>query len=247
MGDADLLSTPGEVLQALINEVHAPRLLPFVHPVYCVNDRGEPDALGSSVLVRRGRQLYLVTAAHVLEMNESSPGFDPSSLYLGGCHGELFLLGAQFLANREPADLAVAALTGSLADSWDLYPALAVDSEIATGETMGLHLLLGYPIRRKAFNLDRSRNAVKHEAYKYAQVRSPHKKDGEHHFTMLMPRGNVRSENKKQTAPSPRGVSGGGVFLLSGPQPMLAGIFIEYQRGERLVSTKANRLLGLLP
>ena len=36
------------------------------------------------------------------------------------------------------------------------------------------------------------------------------------------------------------------MFLLEGPQPMLAGIFIEYQRGERLVATKANRILAFL-
>jgi hypothetical protein len=41
-------------------------------------------------------------------------------------------------------------------------------------------------------------------------------------------------------------VSGGGVFLLNGPQPMLAGIFIEYQRGERLAATKANRIFTFL-
>jgi hypothetical protein len=142
--------------------------------------------------------------------------------------------------------LAVAKLTGALAEAWDLYPALDIDSQVAMGETTGPHLLLGYPIRRKAFQYDRARKVIKHQAYKYAQVRTPHKKDGEHHFTMLMPRGNVRSGNKKQTAPSPRGVSGGGVFLLSGPQPMLAGIFIEYQHGARLVTTKANRLLAFL-
>lgn len=129
----DLLSTPGAVLQGLIDDVHAPRLLPYVHPVYMVSDAGEPEALGSCVLLRRTRKLYVATAAHVLEMNESSPGFDPSSLYLGGRDGELFGLQAEFLANKEPADLAVAKLTGALAEGWDLYPALDLDSQVAMG------------------------------------------------------------------------------------------------------------------
>jgi len=70
-----------------------------------VSGAGEPDPLGSCVLLRRTRELHLATAAHVLEMNGSSPGFDPSSLYLGGREGELFLLQAEFLTNKEPADL----------------------------------------------------------------------------------------------------------------------------------------------
>jgi hypothetical protein len=121
------------------------------------------------------------------------------------------------------------------------YPALDVESQLAADETTGLHFLLGYPIRRKAFNLDRARNVIKHQAYKCAQVRLPHQKDDEYHFSMVMPRGNVKSGKKKQAAAFPRGVSGGGVFLLDGPQPMLAGILVEYQRGERLVVTKATR------
>ena len=246
MSDGELIGTRGEVLQVLLDDVHAPKLLPYVHPVYDVSSRGEPDALGSCVLLRRKRELYLATAAHVLEDHKPASSREATTLYLGGRDGELQLLEAEFLTNEEPLDLAVARLTGSLAAAWDLYPALDVDDELASSETKGLHFLLGYPIRRKAFNLDRARNAVKHEAFKYAKVRSPHRKDDEHHFSMLMPRGNVKSGNKKQTAAFPRGVSGGGVFLLDGHQPMLAGIFIAYQGGERLVATKANRILAFL-
>jgi hypothetical protein len=246
MNDSELIGTRGEVLQVLLDDLHAPRLLPYVHPVYDVSGGGEPDALASCVLLRRKRDLYLATAAHVLEDHQPATSRDATTLYLGGRDGEFHALEAEFLTNKKPLDLAVARLTGSLAAAWDLYPALDVDSQLAAGETTGLHFLLGYPIRRKAFNLDRARNVIRHEAYKYAQVRSPHKKDDEHHFSMLMPRGNVKSGNKKQTAAFPRGVSGGGVFLLDGPQPMLAGIFIEYQRGERLVATKANRIVPLL-
>lgn len=246
MSDSELIGTRGEVLQVLLDDVHAPRLLPYVHPVYDVDGRGEPDVLGSCVLLRRKRDLYLATAAHVLADHEPAMSCDATTLYLGGQGGQLHVLEAEFLTNKEPLDLAVARLTGALAAAWDLYPALDVDSQLAAGEITGLHFLLGYPIRRKAFSLDRARNVIKHEAFKYAQVRSPHNKDGEHHFSMLMPRGNVKSGNKKQTAGFPRGVSGGGVFLLDGPQPMLAGIFNEYQRGERLVATKANRILAFL-
>jgi hypothetical protein len=156
------------------------------------------------------------------------------------------LLQAEFLVNEEPADLAVAALTGDLAAAWDLYPAVAVNSEVAAGETSGLYLVLGYPVRRRAFNLDRATNIVHHEVAKYAQVRRDRADDGEHHFSLRMDRGHVKSGDKEQHAPSPRGVRGGGVFCVSTPRPVLAGILIEYPRGANLIVTKANRLLGFI-
>lgn len=238
------LSTRDTVLQALIDEVHAPKLLPYIHAVYGVS--GEPETLGSSVLLRRRQQLYLATAAHVLEENDPTPQRDATSLYLSGNDGQLHLLEAECLRNTEPADLTVAPLLGVLAEDWDLYPALDIDSQVAPGETSGLHLLLGYPIRRAAFNLDQARHVVQHRAYKYTQVRTAHKDDGEHHFSLIMERDHVRCGNDDQTAPFPRVVSGGSVFCLTGSRPMLAGILIAYVRGTRLVATKANRLYALL-
>ena len=244
--DSGLLRTRGAVLQAMIDEVHVPKLVPYIHPIYTLNDREEPTALGSSVLLRRRRQLYLATAAHVLEHNRPSPGAQASSLYIGGLHCELSLLQADFLVNEEPADLAVAALTGTLATAWDLYPAVDVNSEVAAGDTRGLHLVLGYPIRRKAFNLDRATNLVHHEIAKYAQVRTDRADDREHHFSLRMDRGHVKNGDKEQRAPSPRGISGGGVFCIATPRIVLAGILIEYVRGAHLIATKANRLLSFL-
>ena len=244
--DSGLLSTRGTVLQALIDDVHAPKLLRYVHPIYTLNDREEPTALGSSVLLRRQRQLYLATAAHVIEHNKATPGEEGSSLYVGGLRGELRLLQAEFRTNEEPADLAVAPLTGDLAEAWDLLPALDVNAQIATDETSGLHLVLGYPTRRRAFNLDRATNRVHHEAFKYAQVRHENKADGKHRFSLRMDHAHVRSGDKAQSAPSPRGVSGGGVFCLSTSEPVLAGILIEYVRGTRLVATKSSRLISFL-
>jgi hypothetical protein len=105
--------------------------------------------------------------------------------------------------NKEPIDLAVARLTGSLAAAWDLYLALDIESQLTAGETTGLHFLLGYPIRRKAFNLDRARNVIRREAYKYAQACSPHKNDDKHHFSMLMLQGIVKSGTRSRQPPSP--------------------------------------------
>ena len=190
-----------------------PKLAPYVHPVYKVSGAGEPAALGSSVLLRRGRQLYLASAAHVLDDNQDTPEREASSLYVGGSHGELCLFEADFLQNKKPADLAVAVLTGDLSAAWDCSPAVDVDSQVATGETSGLHLVLGYPARRAAFTLDRATNTIKHSMFKYAQVRKDRKKDGEHHFfSMRMNRGHVKRGAVKQRAPSPAGVSGGAVF-----------------------------------
>lgn len=255
MNDRELIGTSGTVWQALVDDVIAPQLLRYVHAVYDVSEHGLPDARGSCVLLRRGRDLYLATAAHVLEANESGNSLGTTTLYVGGLDKRLHELNATFRVCKEPLDLAVARLDGKLATAWDLYPALDLDSHIAVGETAGVHLLLGYPVRRRAFSLDRARDVVKHKAFKYTQVRSSHKKDTEYHFTMLMPRGKVKCGDNTQMARHPRGVSGGGVFHLRGPQPllnsqrpepMLAGILIRYERGERLVATKASQILHLL-
>jgi len=124
----------------------------------------------------------------------------------------------------------------------------ATDEQLAAMKELGEFILATppTPIRRRAFTLDRARNVIKHSPLKYAQVRAPHKKDGIHYFSMLMPRGSVRSGSTKQRAPHPRGASGGGVFALSGPRPRLAGIFIEYRDRHRLVSTKANRIFAFI-
>jgi hypothetical protein len=58
--DSGLLATRGAVLQVMVDEVWVPKLAPYIHAIYKVNGAGEPAALGSSVLLRRGRRLYLV-------------------------------------------------------------------------------------------------------------------------------------------------------------------------------------------
>jgi hypothetical protein len=240
-----LLSSRGEVLDALVDDVIAPPLLQKIRLVYRVSHRGEPEALGSCVLLRRLRQLFLVTAAHVIEPNKSTSSEEGSSLYVAGADGEFCLLEAEFLSNVPILDLAVAALRGSLAENWDTAPALDLDSDVAVAETNGLHLVLGYPIRRRSFSIDRTRNRVRHEPFINAQRRSEAKGSG-HHFHIRMDRRHVRRGNKFHDAPSPRGVSGGGVFCLSARYPVLAGILIEYRRGTQMVVSKANRLFEFI-
>jgi len=224
-----LISTPGEVVDALVEEVIAPKLLPFVRPIYLLNSHDEPWAWASAVLLRSARQMYFTTAAHVFDASELvKRDSAPSRLLIGHLSGEIFPLDpCLFQKEPDPIDLALSPIPSALSSEWDLHPALDVDTEVARQDTTGLHLLIGYAASRKFYNLDRARRTIQHDPFLYAETRHELPNNSEH-FTLRMESRNIKRGDSVQWAPEPYGASGGGVFLAKDGVKLLAGIAIEY-------------------
>ncbi len=106
------------------NRAHAARaaanFAPAVQPIYGANDRGDPDHIGSAVLLDIHGTKVMITAAHVIDENSS---MRPTSLYVGG-GANLELIESEFSITVAPQtmrkldryDIAFCALPPSLVE-----------------------------------------------------------------------------------------------------------------------------------
>lgn len=111
------IQTINEISRDVLNErseAARARYKGAVRPIYGATGKGDPDHIGSSILLHLAEGHFLLTAAHVLDHNQST------SLYLGG--DEFMLLEFEALATAAPggnrdedhADFAIAPLNPEL-------------------------------------------------------------------------------------------------------------------------------------
>lgn len=210
-------------------------LLPCVTPLFHVMENGEPELLGSSVLVNISGNVLLCTAKHVLETATSS-------LYING-PSKLEVLTGNFHRSKQH-DIAVLKLTPEQVVTFRNYTPLSEDHIANKTQTMACHYVkfIGYPetrnrlnrIRRKfpnriyAFGCTRLRITPEEVRFKFDK----HNMDATSHLR-------VRS-------PNPHGVSGGPIMGVSmssestikgTPYPRLIGIATDYP-------DKSNEVFG---
>lgn len=230
-----------------------------VRPIYGVNLRGEPDHLGSSVLIEIDGVKLIVTAAHVIDHNQGT------TLYIAGV-ATLDLLAGEFQKTVAPGgdrardhyDFAFAELSPvQLANLGDVR--FVTEAEMVPAGTpvdKRLFTAIGYP-NSKNKRFDTTARKVRGQLYQYSSV---HRSDpalvtklggsDDDHLLITHHKHAVDETGRKVAPIGPRGLSGGAMIeaaqtsraLLGGEQaltPRLAGITIE-RAANRLIATRIH-------
>lgn len=249
------------------NKAHAARaaakFAAAVQPIYGATDRGDPDHIGSAVLMDIHGTKVMITAAHVIDENSS---MRPTSLYVGG-GTSLELIEAEFSITVAPQtmrkldryDVAFCALPAALVEKLGgSYIGLDDLARHAPYEQGRLYTALGFPnTMNKVGWKERRAGKIRPEML---QCTNPYRFDeevardlpngGDDHI--FIPYGD-RWRNEDgfvDNAKSPIGMSGGAVIdcgkasapeTAAGtnvPTQRLAGIGIEFQKGRVMIATR---------
>lgn len=253
-----------EVSREYLDEAAKAALAQFrdaVMPIYGVTDKGDPDHIGSAVLLHFPEGKFLLTAAHVLDWNGKT------SLYLGA--DEFVLLEFEALITVAPhgdrdkdhADFAIARLDAEIRSklsrakfiteaeiSWSVGP--------AEGRT---YTCLGYPNSKNKMKPFKGTKVTPSLLPYTSTGRSASQlpniaRDGIHILVDYNAK-NARDElGKKVSATDMHGCSGGAIIdlgrisadALGGKlEPKLAALFIEGHAKEKVIL--GTRLTSILP
>jgi hypothetical protein len=254
-------------LQALLTEAAgrkseeqrllAERLQESVVPLF-VSDRGQPDRIGSCVLVRLDSDFFAFTAAHVIRDAESAPLFASSE----GRGGKLLpLRTAHLQPSGRQGDLDVAVLVlppnqGPFQQRTFLAGA-EIDQDDRPDEhgLESFYFVLGYSASRTQVKVSRaelrihqrsfhcSTNPV--EAAEYAQEQMSQAD----HILLDFDHKEIKVEGKRVSPPKLQGVSGGGVFHISRKTnrgPLVAIATQNPRRSKLIVGTRIKHFLAMV-
>ncbi|WP_155806675.1 trypsin-like serine protease [Mariprofundus ferrooxydans] len=247
----------------------AKQFLKSVRSIYGSTKYGKPSHIGSGVLISYGSNKILLTAAHVMDHNELT------TLYISGERSLVSLTGH--------CSLTVAPNGNRRMDKLDFALLLLSDETIqkmGQVEYLDEHqfqvtdlppnerccLALGFPNSRNK-RCNNTNMKVKQEPFVYTSVlktddflyRSLSANPAYHYLLDYCSNHSKDEENNTVNSVSPKGVSGGGLFLIEGmanPESYkpnakcngkLLGILIEYHKNEKvLLFTKLSVVLKYL-
>ncbi|MBS8239747.1 MAG: trypsin-like serine protease [Marinobacter sp.] len=246
----------------------ARKFLRSVRPIFGSTKHGEPEHIGSCVLVEFGGTKYVVTAAHVIDNNEQT------TLYVSGEKNLVEIVG-DFLVTEPPSghrgndklDFAVHKVSEDFEASLGHLDYID-EKECLTHsqrEPQKFCLALGYP-NSKNKKFDRNAKTVKEVPFIYSSFLK-HEADlfsavgasaTSHLLLDFCGKYSKDEEGNKVNSWSPIGVSGGGLFSIKGLdfasiradswcQGKLIGIFIEFHRAQKvLVAVKLSTIYAAL-
>lgn len=250
-----IVKTLGELTFDRMNDcvkALAKKYLCSVRAIYGSTENGKANHIGSCVLLSHKNTKLLLTAAHVIDNNEIT------SLYISGEHELVQLIGSCLITsppngNRDDdkLDFSILSLTEDVASKiGNVY--YIPESEWwlgGLGEKDRCCLALGYPnSKNKKFNP--STKKIKQEPFVYTSTLKKEeelfiKVDGDqnHHYLLDYCEKYSKNEtNETVNSVHPKGVSGGGLFLIEGmanPESYrpdlpcsgkLLGILIEFHK-----------------
>jgi len=238
----------------------------FTFPLFADDDRGRPQQIGSSFIVRSGNEYYLVSAAHVLELLKTQTLY----YYIGQAQtrkltGKLMLSPWKGDRDKDPVDTGVLRLGH---ESHPPYPDLkkfAVDSSYlrpSDSPRDGKHYaIVGYPETMNRADLaTKTVNAV---AYAYRNHSLPeveyekHKLSPQEHIVLpLRPKKSFDPDGKHVHFPKPQGMSGSPIWLLFdddatdlGRVCPIVGVGTKFRKGVGIIGTDvsvAMKMIALL-
>lgn len=258
------IQTINEISRDILNEWSEnarARYRDAVRPIYGATGKGDPDHIGSCILLEVDGEHFLLTAAHVLDHNQNT------SLYLGG--DELILLQFEALATIAPsgdrdkdhADFAIARLDPeTLAKLSGAMFITQNDFSPHVGSAEGrVYSCLGYPNSKNKPKPYNGKN-IKPMIGLYTSVGRPSTKlpmiaNDKCHILIDHNAKFSRDEtgNRVSSIALP-GFSGGAIIDLgfispdtisSPPQPKLAALLIEAHKNEHVIlGTRLATILG---
>jgi hypothetical protein len=257
-------------LRAILNEASvrkskekrllSERLQESVVPLF-INRAGQPDRIGSCVLVRLDSEFYAFTAAHVIRDAGSTTLFAPAE----GKGGKLQPLppGKGHLKSSEgdkDLDVGVLVLPTHQLGPFQRHAFLAgteidPDDQPDDQGLESFYFVLGYSASRTQVSVSRAERRIHQQSFgcstqpvnaaEYAQERMS-KAD---HILLDFDHKEIRVEGKQASPPKLQGVSGGGIFHISRRtnQGPLVAIATQNRRNSRLiVGTRIKHFLAMV-
>jgi hypothetical protein len=237
------------------------RLQESVVPLFIYRE-GQPDRIGSCVLVRLDSEFYAFTAAHVIRDAGSATLLAPSE----GTGGKLQPLGPctahlKFSRGVNDLDVGVLALKSHLLGAF-LHHVFLTEAEIDQedqpddqDDLRSFYFVLGYSASRTQVKISKPGRRIHQQSFRFstqpvdAAEYLHERMSKSDHILLDFDHDEIQVEGRRATPPRLQGVSGGGIFQISrkamrGP---LVAISTENRRGSRLIlGTRIKHFLAMV-
>ena len=226
----------------------------YTYPIFKSDFREKPDLIATSVIVRANDKHYLITASHVMEhfITAGSPFMIGVNEQYVSIEGEFILSNHE---SKDHFDIAYTVLPAITIKNHTITALsskqLVVDNSFVNVPVAFIH---GFPnSRNKQFKSLLNTMSFKVNAYAYAGIiinNFQHWEDTEK-STELHTCMTYDKKSGGNSPPSPKGVSGGGLWIvpdLSNPLNIqLDSIFIEYHKQYAVTfSTKISQIMSFI-
>lgn len=264
--DQAIRSRRHECSEAVTKQFH-----PSVRTIFASTETGNPEFVGSCILLNVLNTDYVVTAAHIIDWTNTH------AIYVGGTVGtEPVQVAGDIKATKSPEGLRTK-------DKFDFaFWKIPQDSADKLGEVAFLnssrvshnqlstanrfYLAMGYPLARNKGNITYSTQSIKTSLSKYtsevgenAALAKKLGVTGNEHFFLKFEKYSSTAEGKKVSSFKPRGMSGGALVDLgnfanvdkyssdSKPTGYLCGLLIEHHREHQaMIAVRIEHVIGAI-
>lgn len=237
------------------------RLQESVVPLF-VYRNGQPDRIGSCVLVRLDSEFYAFTAAHVIRDAGSATLFAPSE----GRGGKLQPLPPctahlKSSGGGNDLDVGVLALAARHLGAFQHHVFLAgveIDQEDQPDDqddVRSFYFVLGYSASRTQVKISKAERRIHQQSFRFstqpvdAAEYLQERRSKSDHILLDFDHKEIRVEGRRASPPKLQGVSGGGIFQISrkAMRGALVAIATENRRRSRLIlGTRIKHFLAMV-
>lgn len=225
---------------------------------FLTGDEGRPDVLGTGFIVAVDRYRFIITAAHVVEAEDSSTLRFGRNIISNS--GSVAVVTTKMPSSRrredDRLDLAIWRADEQLAASLLAQGIQPIGIELAgvedVAESGNRYVFSGYPSSRTRTNrttreIDPGPISACCEAVIDDRLLDLELQSSTHIIGSFERRRMANIDGEQITAPEPWGMSGGPVWKIQGDSCRLAGVGIEYrERKNALVATRLGAVVALL-
>lgn len=227
----------------------------YVHPIYVEGKNVTPFLVGSGILLRVAEDVFLITAAHVVDENRDNAIYTIGQFGTTPLEGRFYRNASELKDHSdEPFDIGVlhlnAETTIALGRVTELLPIQCASAQ--SRPTRRLHLIIGYP-HTKNRKLDFRRKKVFPKTFRYYSLLASAKRhvslgvDTATHLLLDFERRHVMPfGGHDQTAPHPAGVSGGAVWTNCFGEPKLVAILTDWKHRDSFLAVRMSLAIEMI-